>query len=93
MLSDHRLCSHAKLPGAADGIHVLGFDYALCAHKDVSNEIVAEVVQAMHNNPDALKKTSPLWKGFDPANMAKDVGVEFHPGAIEFYQSKGIWQR
>ena len=85
--------TEAKTPGLSTGMHLIGFDYALFANKDVADDIVTEVVRAMHDNPDQLKATSPLWKGFDPANMAKDVGVEFHPAAITFYKEKGIWQR
>jgi len=84
---------NGSTPGESDGLHAIGFDYALFAHKDVPDETITEVVQAMYNNPDALKETSPLWKGFDPANMGKDVGVEFHPAAVAFYEKQGIWQR
>lgn len=80
-------------PGEGDGRHAIAFDYALFAHKDVADDVVTEVVRAMYENPDALKETSPLWKGFDPANMAKDVGVEFHPAAQAFYEKQGVWQR
>ncbi|MFK7996198.1 MAG: TAXI family TRAP transporter solute-binding subunit, partial [Granulosicoccus sp.] len=80
-------------PGEGPGRHAIAFDYALFAHKDVSDEAITAVVKSMHDNPDALKETSPLWKSFDPANMAKDVGVEFHPAAIAFYKEQGIWQR
>jgi len=80
-------------PGEGPGRHAIGFDYALFAHKDVADETITAVVKAMYENPDALKETSPLWKGFDPANMGKDVGVEFHPAAIAFYKEQGIWQR
>lgn len=80
-------------PGEGPDRHAIGFDYALFAHKDVADETITAVVKAMHDNPDALQETSPLWKGFDPANMAKDVGVEFHPAAIAYYKDLGIWQR
>jgi TRAP-type uncharacterized transport system substrate-binding protein len=38
-----------------------------------------------------VKETSPLWKEFDPKLMSKELGVPYHPGAIKFYQAKGIW--
>ena len=84
---------NGSTPGEGADRHAIGFDYALFANKDVADETITEVVKAMYENPDALKETSPLWKGFDPANMGKDVGVEFHPAAIAFYKDKGIWQR
>lgn len=80
-------------PGESDGVHTLGFDYALFAHKDVADEVITEVVSAMYNHPQALRDTSPLWKRFESANMGKDTGVPFHPAAIRFYKEKGIWQR
>lgn len=80
-------------PGEGNGRHAIAFDYALFAHKDVADEVVTEVVRTMYENPDALKETSPLWRGFDPANMGKDIGVEFHPAAKAFYEQQGIWQR
>ena len=80
-------------PGEGDGRHAIAFDYALFAHKDVSDDVVTEVVKAMYENPDALRETSPLWKRFDPATMGKDVGVEYHPAAQAFYEKQGVWQR
>lgn len=84
---------NGKTPGEGKGKHAIGFDYALFAHKDVSDESITEVVRAMYENPDALRASSPLWKNFDPALMGKDVGVEFHPAAIAYYTEKGIWDR
>lgn len=87
------LSTASGTPGEADGIRVIGFDYALFAHKDVADEVITEVVKAMHSNPEALHASSPLWKNFSPQGMAKDVGVEFHPAAQAFYQQQKIWQR
>lgn len=78
-------------PGEAAGTHVVSFDYALFANKDVTDEVIREVVKAMYENPEQLRETSPLWKSFDPATMAKPTGVEFHPGAMAFYKEMGIW--
>jgi len=30
---------------------------------------------------------------FDPANMAKDIGLPFHPGAESYYKAQGLWKR
>lgn len=70
---------------------LLVYDYTLWANSRVDPQVVAKVVEALYVNGTALKDTSPLWKEFDPAKMGKEVGVPYHPGAIRFYQSKGIW--
>jgi uncharacterized protein len=69
------------------------YDYALWANAKVADDAVAKVVQALYENPGDLKASGPLWTEFDPAQMAKDVGVEYHPGAVRFYQAKGVWKR
>lgn len=70
---------------------MLVYDYTLWANSHVDPKVVAKVVEALYANGAALKDTSPLWKEFDPAKMSKDVGVPYHPGAVQFYKSKGIW--
>jgi len=73
--------------------NMLVYDYALWANSKVSDEAVAKVASALHDNPADLKATSPLWAEFDAAQLGRDVGIPYHPGAIKVYQSKGIWKR
>lgn len=70
---------------------LLVYDYTLWANSKVASDVVAKVVQALYENPQALRDTSPLWKEFEPKLMAKDVGLAYHPGAVRVYQEKGIW--
>jgi len=69
------------------------YDYALWANAKVSDDVVAKVVSALHDNPADLKATSPLWAEFDVAQLGRDVGIPYHPAAMKFYQSKGVWKR
>jgi TRAP transporter TAXI family solute receptor len=73
--------------------NILVYDYALWANARVSNDAVAKVAQALHDHPAELKATSPLWAEFDPAQLGRDVGIPYHPGAIKVYQAKGIWKQ
>ena len=66
-------------------------DYTRRAGKDVHDELVYQVVRAMYENPDELRVSGALWEEFTTEGMSKDVGIEYHPGAIKFYQEKGIW--
>jgi len=70
--------------------NMLVYDYALWVNAKVKNEVVAKVVETLYANPADIKATSPLWTEFDPAQMGKDVGIPYHPGAVAFYKSKGI---
>lgn len=80
-----------KLPGLAAKTNVLAFDYVMFAHKSVPAATVAKVVTALYDNPEDLRATSPLWRGFKPGGMLKDVGLTYHPGAINVFMDKGIW--
>jgi TRAP transporter TAXI family solute receptor len=70
---------------------MLVYDYVIFAGAKVSDDVVAKVVAAMHDNPGDMKAGAPLFKEFDPRLMSKDLGIPYHPGAIKFYQAKGIW--
>ena len=80
------------LTGLVAPTNLMYYDYTLFAGKDVPDEQVYLVVQALYEDPEDLRITGPLWKEFSAAGMSKDVGLEYHPGAIRFYQEKGIWQ-
>jgi len=80
-----------KLTGLLTPSNLLNYDYTLFAGKDVPDDLVDQVVRAMYENPDELRVSGALWEEFTAEGMSKDVGIEYHPGAIKFYQEKGIW--
>jgi len=86
------LPAELKVPGMEPGIVVFAYDYTLFAGKDVPDAVVAKVAKAMHAGADRLKATSPLWAEYDPAKIAKDIGLPYHPGAIQAYREAGIWK-
>ncbi len=69
------------------------YDYALWVNVKVADDVVGKVAAALHDNPADLKATSPLWAEYDPTRLGQDVGLPYHPGAIKYYQSKGLWKR
>jgi uncharacterized protein len=73
--------------------NMLVYDYALWANAKVSDEVVGKVANALHANPADLKASSPLYAEYEPAELGRDVGIQYHPGAIKAYQAKGIWKR
>ena len=81
------------LTGIEGPTQLLHFDYMLFAGKDVADDVVYKVAKALYENPADLHAASPLWRSFKPANMGKDQGLAYHPGAIKLLQEKGAWSR
>lgn len=87
----HALSAEPKLPGVAEGTRVFVYDYTLFAHKDVPDAVVGEVARALHTGADALKATGPLFAAYDPTKLAGNLSLDYHPGAVAYYRSVGIW--
>lgn len=81
------------IPGIDTPTHVMVYDYTLFASADTSDEQVYEVVKSLYDSEEKLLATGPFFKGFEADDMGKDVGVPYHPGAIKFFEEKGIWSR
>lgn len=70
--------------------HMVVYDYALWTHAKAKDDVVAKVAEALFTNVAEVKATSPLWTEFEPREMKRDVGIPYHPGALRFFQSKGL---
>jgi TRAP transporter TAXI family solute receptor len=79
------------LDGISGPTKVVAFDMVLCTHINVTEQVVYDVAKALHENKAALAQVFGAFNMFVPDNMAKTVqGVEFHPGALRYYQEKGL---
>ena len=78
-------------PGMSPDTMLFAYDYMFFAHKDVSDEIIGQVVRAMYGGQEALQATSPLWAEYDPNDLAKATEMPWHDGAIAAYRELGIW--
>ncbi|MFN3892642.1 MAG: TAXI family TRAP transporter solute-binding subunit [Beijerinckiaceae bacterium] len=68
------------------------YDGVLVTHAKMSDQQVYDLTKALWENAEALAKGTPTLAEFKTTNMAKlTPGVEYHPGAIKFYQEKGVW--
>lgn len=82
-----------RLPEIAEPVDLLGYQYALVTHADADDDMVYEVVKAIHGNKSALANAHGSFNAFNPDDMATRVeGSSFHPGAIKFYREAGIWE-
>jgi TRAP-type uncharacterized transport system substrate-binding protein len=75
------------------GTTLVAFDMNLNTSTKVPDDVIYRLTKALYENKQELAQTFPPLGLFDPKNMAKpQIGIEFHPGAIKFYQEAGIWQ-
>lgn len=81
-----------RLAGIVEPTTLLGYQYTLITHADVSDDTVYKVVKALHENQEALAAAHGIFNRFDPSKMAVDLpGAEYHPGAIRYYEEQGLW--
>jgi TRAP transporter TAXI family solute receptor len=80
------------LVGINEPTMVYAYDYLVLASSKVPDDAVYKLTKIMHENKDALAAGFAALRGFDPKRMAKNTApVQFHPGAIKFYQEVGQW--
>lgn len=84
------LGTDSNIPGIVGDTNVNVFDYVLWANADVSEDMVYEALAALWEKESDLLAGGPFWNGFAKEGMGLDVGVDYHPGAIRFFEEKGI---
>lgn len=81
-----------RLPEITEPVDLIGYQYALLTHAGADEQLVHDVVAALHANRAALIEAHGSFRRFDPDAMATQVdGATFHPGAIRFYREAGLW--
>lgn len=80
------------LTGVREPTNFITYDYMLWTHKGLSNETVYNITKVMHKQAAKLKEGGPLWRSYqDNANLAKQHGTPYHPGAMKYYKEAGLW--
>ncbi len=78
-------------PGVDDDTVIFFYDYTLFANKDVADDVVTQVVQALYESADTLVASGPLWSEYDPSRLASVTTLPYHAAAQAFYEEAGIW--
>lgn len=67
-------------------------DSYLLTHKDADPAVLKAALNALWNNEKELNKAHFSLRGFKNKSSATDLPMmPYHPVAIEFYKSKGVW--
>jgi len=67
----------------ADGVLML-------IRKDVSGNLAYRIAKAVYENVGILGKVHPAMKGLNPERGLQGIEVPIHPGAVKYYEEKGI---
>ena len=55
------------------------------------DDLVYEVTKTIWNNRAEIAGKHPAGKALNDKNITRDTGIEYHPGAVRFYQEAGLW--
>ncbi len=57
----------------------------------VSEDLVYQVTRIIYENRETVAEKHKAGRSIQPQNVVRDIGTEFHPGAIRYYREIGIW--
>jgi hypothetical protein len=66
-------------------------DYLVVAGTHLDNEAAYKVARVLHDHQDKLAGIANTFSQYKKEGLTRNRGLPFHPGAIKFYQEKGMW--
>ena len=92
---EYHMANQIPLPHLAGVIGettLMEYYLVLVTGRHVADETVYKTVKAMHGNKEGLVKGHPSFNLMNPAKLADaQPDMEYHPGAVKFFQEAGIW--
>ena len=79
-----------NLAGIKEPMTVMLYDYTVFANADVPADRIKTLTRLIAENKATLEQGQSSFRELDPARMYSDVKVPYHPGAIAYYNEKGI---
>lgn len=81
-----------RMPYIEQPTTMIAFDYMILINANVPDATAYAVAKAINGGKKSLVSSHGVFNGFKPDAMAvKDLGVDYHPGAIKFYTEAGQW--
>jgi TRAP-type uncharacterized transport system substrate-binding protein len=82
-----------ELAGVVAPTNMLFEDYLVVTGAQMSDDDAYKIAKILYEDQDKLAAIAKTWGKYDKAALARDRGIPFHPGAIKYYQEKGIWPK
>lgn len=70
-------------------VSVIGYSTHIVARCDLPEDTVYKMTKTMAGNVDNMAAIVKAIQGITPKDMALDIGVPFHKGAVKFYKEAG----
>jgi hypothetical protein len=70
-------------------VPVIGYSTHVVVACDLPDDTVYRMAKTMASNVDAMSAVVKAIEGITPKDMALDIGVPFHKGAVKFYKEAG----
>ena len=70
-------------------VPVIGYSTHIVASCDLPEDVVYKMTKAMASNVDTMAAVVKPIAGLTPKDMAVDIGVPFHKGALKYYKEVG----
>lgn len=77
-------------PKQDKAVNVIGYATHIVAACNLPEATVYQMTKGIADNVPSLAATSKAMTGLTPKQMATDVGVPFHAGAVKFYKEQGV---
>jgi uncharacterized protein len=77
-------------PRLKNSVDTVGYPNLIIANRGkVSDDMAYAMTKATAENIKALASGDPSLEGFDAKEMAVDVGIPVHPGALRYFKERG----
>ena len=74
----------------SEDIPTIGISAVLIASDKLSSDTVKKLTESLFAHANDLKVTVLAIKELNEENAVKNISIEFHPGALAYYQEKGV---
>jgi hypothetical protein len=82
--------------GIDKDVHTYTLPQMWLCRTDLSEDLVYQILKAVYDNSKQRNAIHPMAKKYTVENAfrgSKSVPVGYHPGAIKYYEEKGIWNK
>ena len=98
LVDEYPFFSRATIPantyrGQTEDFHSLDTgSMHLITAANADEQLVYDITRALYENRERVVQAHPAGRSINPRNVVRNLGTEFHPGAIRYYRESGIWK-